>query len=219
MSIRDLTSAYRGLVALIALVQAPAGLAATEVTVVGLFPDKAVVQINGGAVRTLAVGRRTPEGVTLLSVERGAATFEIEGRRRSVKLGQQHAASGASSAPSVTLAPDARGHYVAQGQVNGGAVQFIVDTGATVVSLSSSDAERLGIDYRKGRPAVIRTAGGLAGAWRIRLDSVRVGAIALNDVEALVAENQAMPALLGMSFLNRVDMRREGQTMTLTKRY
>ena len=195
------------------------GSSATEVTVVGLSPSKAVVQIDGGAPRTLSIGQKTAEGVVLISVDRGDAVFDIAGKRRTLKLGQQHAASNRSSAASVTLSADTRGHFVVDGQINGGAVRFIVDTGATVVAMSSADAQRLRINYRSGNLGYMNTANGMAPAWRVKLDTVRVGEITLNSVDAVVMENQSMPVLLGMSFLNRTDMRREGQLMILTKRY
>jgi aspartyl protease family protein len=195
-----------------------AGLAA-EVNVVGLFPGKAVVSINGGPPRTLGVGQKTAEGVTLLSSERDSATFDIGGRKTALKMGQ-HTASVSSRPPSVTLTADSRGHYVVDGQVNGGAVRFLVDTGATTVALSTHDAERLAIDYRKGQPAFTSTANGVAQAYRVKLDSVRVGDITLNGVDALVLPGGGLPvALLGMSFLNRMQMTREGQSMVLTKRF
>ena len=191
----------------------------TEVTVVGLSPSKAVVQIDAGAPRTLSIGQKSAEGVTLLSVGKGEATFDIDGSRRVIKLGQQHTTTMASSSPKVTLSADSRGHYVVEGQINGGSVRFIVDTGATVVALSHLDAQRLNINYRRGEPARMNTANGVANAWRVKLDSVRVGSITIDNVDAVVMENQSMPVLLGMSFLNRVNMQREGQLLTLTKRF
>jgi aspartyl protease family protein len=196
--------------------------AATDVTVVGLFSNKAVVQINGGAARTLSIGQKTQEGVTLVSVERerDTATLQVDGRPRTLKLGQHHAAAAvAGSSAAVKLAADGRGHYIVDGQVNGGAVRFVLDTGATLVSLSSDDAQRLGIDYRAGKPGVMNTANGQTRAWRVTLDSVRVGDITLNHVEGAVLETPGMPPLLGMSFLNRTDMRREGEVLTLTRRF
>ena len=203
----------------VAALTVAAGTGATEVTVVGLSPSKAVVQIDGGAPRTLSIGQKTAEGVVLVSVDRGAAVFDISGTRRTLKLGQQHATTNSSSAASVTLSADTRGHFVVDGQINGGAVRFIVDTGATVVAMSSADAQRLRINYRNGEVGYMNTANGPAPAWRVKLDTVRVGDITVNSVDAAVMENQSMPVLLGMSFLNRTNMRREGQIMILTKRF
>lgn len=192
---------------------------AVEVTLIGLFPNKAVVQIDGGATRTLSVGQKTAEGIVLLSVERGAATFDIQGRRRTVKIGQQHATTLSSSAQSVTLAADRGGHFFAEALINGAPLRAIVDTGATVVTLSAADAARIGLEYARGEPVTIRTANGETRGFRVRLDSVRLGGISVSNVDAVVMERQAMAVLLGMSFLNSLEMKREGPVMTLTKRY
>ena len=194
--------------------------AATEVVVVGLFPNKAVVQIDGGAPRTLSVGQNTPEGVVLVAVERDAATFEIKGRRARLSMGQATVTRGTSSAASTVLAADSRGHFIVDGQVNGLPIRFIVDTGATVIAIPVSEARRLALDYSKGRRVPMNTANGVMPAYLIRLDTVRVGDISIDGVEAAVIDGASMPAaLLGMSFLNRMVMRREGNTMTLVKRF
>lgn len=194
--------------------------AAVEVNVVGLFPRKAVVQIDGGSPRTLSVGQKTPEGVTLLSVARSDAVFDIQGRRVTLKLGQHQTSGSAPSGASVVLTADARGHFIAEGQINGLPIRLVVDTGATLISIPVNEAKRLALDYRKGIPAVISTANGPAPAYRLKLDTVRVGAVTLNSIDAVVIEGASLPfALLGMSFLNRMEMRQEGQTMTLVKRY
>jgi aspartyl protease family protein len=195
---------------------------ATDVNVVGLFPGKAVVSINGGEPRTLREGQKTDEGVVLVTSERGSATFEIDGKRRVLGMGQVYqTARGARSAEqAVTLSADARGHFLVDGQVNGASMRFLVDTGATWVALSTADAVRLAIDYRKGQPNLMSTANGVAAAYRVKLDSVRVGDITMNNVDAVVMDGAGPGiALLGMSFLNRMEMRRTGETMVLIKKY
>lgn len=199
----------------------PAAADAADVNVVGLFPGKAVVVIDGGAPRVLSVGQKTAEGVILLSTDRESATFTINEQKRTLKIGQHHSGPApASSSQSATLTADLRGHFVVDGQINGGPVRFLVDTGATSIALSSADAKRLGIDYRSGQPGLMGTANGTATAYRVRLDSVRVGDIVVNNVEGAVLEGNQMPvALLGMSFLNRMEMKRDGQTMVLIRRF
>jgi aspartyl protease family protein len=128
------------------------------------------------------------------------------------------AAAGGGSG-SVTLKADARGHFVADGQVNGGTVRFLVDTGATTIALPAADAKRLGIDYLKGERGMVQTANGTAPAYRVKLDTVRLGDITINGVEGVVLEGGLQTALLGMSFLNRTEMKRDGETMVLTKRF
>ncbi|HXZ50271.1 MAG TPA: TIGR02281 family clan AA aspartic protease [Usitatibacter sp.] len=201
---------------------AACGAGATDVNVIGLFPGKAVLVIDRGPPRTVSAGERTPEGVLLISADSKGAVVEIDGKRQALEMGQSYetAAPQSDSRPTVTLPADSRGQFYASGQVNGSHVRFMVDTGATSVLLPASEARRLGIDYRKGEPGRIQTANGSAQAWHVTLDSVTVGSITAYDVDAVVAEAQGLDvALLGMSFLNRTEMRRDGAYMTLTKRY
>jgi len=193
---------------------------ATEVNVIGLFPGKAVVVIGRGAPRTLSVGD-TVEGVKLLAADSKGATLEVDGKRETLQMGQHfETAAQTGERGSVTLFPNERGHYLADGQVNGGHVRFLVDTGATMVSLPSTDASRLGIDWKKGKRAYSRTANGVTAVYVVTLDSVTVGGITLYNVEGLVHDAAGLDtALLGMSFLGRTEMRREGQNLTLVKRF
>ena len=203
------------------IIQPLSAAAATAVTVVGLFPGKAVVVINGQAPRTISVGQKTAEGVTLLSTASDTATLNIDGKRVALEVGQLFAAPGAAGgAQSVNLPADSNGHFLTVGQVNGKSVQFLVDTGATSISLSAGFAQNAGIDYRQGQRLAMQTANGITTAYRVMLDSVTVGDITVYQVEGVVMEGQGMNvALLGMSFLKRMEMRRDGAVMTLTKRY
>jgi len=205
-----------GLALAVAALQAPGA----EVRLVGTFGDKAaVLSIDGAEPKTVKVGQRHG-GVAVLAVDNDSATIEIEGRRRVIRRGQHFRSDPAADArQSVVLVADGRGHFYAEGRVNGGVVRFVVDTGATSIVLPVQDANRLGIDYRKGQRGQIQTANGLAAAWRVTLDRVRLGGIELQQVDAVVIEKGPDIVLLGMSFLNRVEMRREGETMTLTRRF
>jgi aspartyl protease family protein len=194
---------------------------ATDVTVVGLFPGKAVITVNRGPPRIVSVGEGTPEGVKLISADSKGAVLEVDGKRQALEMGQHfESASQTGSRQSVTLPADARGHFVTDGMVNGTHMRFLVDTGATLVALPAAEATRLGIDYRKGQRGISQTANGSALVYRVMLDSVTLGDITILNVEGLVHEGAGLDfALLGMSFLNRTEMRREGQTLTLIKRY
>ena len=207
--------------ALLALLVPPAA-AALDVNVIGLFPGKAVITVNRGAPRTLSVGEKTPEGVTLISADRKGAVIEFEGRRTTLEMGQHfESAAETGGRQSVTLGADEQGHFVVDGAVNGGYMRFMVDTGATMVSMSANEANRLGIDYRKGRPSIsIMADGRRVASYRVMLDSVTVGDITLFNVEGSVSETPGIGgALLGNSFLRRMEMRREGHNLVLTKRY
>ena len=208
---------------LLALLLAPGSAAATNVDVVGLFPNKAVVVINGGKPRTLSVGQTTAEGVRLISADSDSATFEIDGKRETLTPGQQGGIALSSPRSTdhkkVVLTADARGHFFTIGTINGVSTRFMVDTGATTVALSQQDAKRAGVDYLAGQRVPTQTANGVAAAYRVKLDSVEVGGITLTNVDAIVIDGNLPNALLGMSFLNRMERRSEGDTLTLIQRY
>lgn len=192
---------------------------ATSVAVVGLFRDKAIVSIDGGKPRTLSVGQ-TLDGVKLLAADSAAARVEVDGQRRTLTMGQSFAAGVVPAArQSVSLTADPRGHFAANGSLNGYPLTFLVDTGATAIAINASEAKRIGVDYRAGQVVGVATAAGVVPAWRITFNTVKIGAITLHQVEGLVMESGLNVPLLGMSFLNRMEMRRDGQTMTLTRRY
>jgi aspartyl protease family protein len=205
---------------MLALALAATAARAADVNVIGLFPGKAVVTINRGAPRTLSVGEATAEGVKLISSDATSAVIEIDGKREKLEMGQHFASSDQGGGrQTVNLAQDASGHFIADGQVNGTHIRFMIDTGATLVSIPMSEAARLGIDYQRGRPGYsILADGRRVASWRVMLDTVTLGDVTLLNVEGSVSQGAGIP-LLGMSFLNRTEMRREGQTLTLTKRY
>jgi aspartyl protease family protein len=192
---------------------------AAEVSLIGTFgATAAILSIDGGAPKTVKVGQ-SAGGIKLISVEQDRATIEADGKRRILQRGQTYSSGAGTGQQSVTLSVGAGGHFMADGQINGGAIRFVVDTGATAVAIPASDANRLRIDYTKGRRGTTQTAGGPTTAYLVTVDSVRVGGIELQNVEVIVIEQGLTVALLGNTFLNRMEMRREGQTMTLIKRF
>ena len=199
--------------------------AATQINVVGLFGNKAVVIINNGKPQTMAVGQTTIEGVKLLSANSSKASFLVEGKQRALGLGQ--AANVASLVTnstthvnSVTLFADSAGHFVSQGQVNGKALKFLVDTGATFVALNSGDAQYVGIDYKRGQMGRVAKANGLAQAYHVTIDNIKIGGLSLSNVDAVIIEGGSPPVVLfGMTALSRLSMKNDGSSMTLTKKY
>lgn len=193
---------------------------APEIALHALFENKAILVIDGER-RVLSVGETSPEGVRLLATDTAAeeARVELDGRRETLTLGVVAASFAPAERPGVMLYAGADGHFHADGTINGRLVRFLVDTGATTVALSGDEARRLGIDYRAfGRPEYASTAGGVVRSWSLTLNRVEVGPIVLYNVAAGVIEG-AFPreALLGMSFLGRLDMKREGTRLELTQ--
>jgi len=210
------------LVGLVLLLLHAVAAAATDVNVVALTSGKAVVSINGGKPQTMAAGQVSSDGVKLISATSESATFEIGGKRQTLTMGQTISIGGGPvSAQRATLLADNGGHFVTTVEVNGISMRFLVDTGASLVTLSSGDARRAGINYLAGQKAVMQTANGTTPAYRVKLDKVRLGDIELTNVDGVVVEGNVMGelGLLGMSFLNRVSMQRDGTTMTLTRRF
>jgi aspartyl protease family protein len=115
-------------------------------------------------------------------------------------------AQTSSNYRTVTLNSDARGHFQVDARVEGRSVDFLIDTGASAVSLRESSAAKLGI-HPAARDYSVRmqTANGIGHAARVRLDRVEVAGITVRDVEALVVPDEALTTnLLGMTFLSRV---------------
>jgi aspartyl protease family protein len=211
-------SAWRGLCLAAGLW--PFIVCGADVGLAGLFPGKVLLTINGGAPRIVAVGARTSEGVRVLGVDGDTATLEIDGRKRVLRVGQNVAEQAPAAGPArVVLTANAQGHFLTTGMVNGTSVRFMVDTGATLIAIGAGDARRIGIDPKSGARGISNTANGQVMVSRVKLDTVRIGDLVLNGVDAVVFPHEQSPALLGMSFLNRMEIQHSAGTMTLIKRY
>ena len=193
---------------------------AQQVALIGVIGQSAaVLAIDGGDPKTVKPGQ-TWRGITVVSVGSDHATVEIGGQQRVLSLGQHYrGAPPPVTRESVTLGADPRGHFFTDATINDMTVRSVVDTGATRVVLSAADADRLGVDWRNGGRGVMQTANGTANAYLVKLAKVKVGAIELHDIDGVVVEQGPGVALLGMSFLNRLEMKRDGDTMTLTRRF
>lgn len=193
----------------------------TQVNIVGLFNNKAVVIINNGKPKTLSVGQ-TSEGVKLLAANSSLATLLIEGKTKQLGMGQGATVGGstAGASPTVTLYPNSEGHFISDCQINGATLKFLLDTGATSVALNSGDAKFANIDYKSGTPIELSTANGMVTAYRVTIANLKIGSITLSQVEATVVEGGSPPmVLMGMTALNRLDMKRQDLAMILTKKY
>jgi aspartyl protease family protein len=195
--------------------------AAQTVSMSGSLGDKALLIIDGSP-RTVATGN-TVQGVKLITVTGNDAVVEVNGKRVTLPLGGAQVNIGGSTndggGTQIVLTAGSGGHFFTDGSINGKAVRFVVDTGATFVSMGSTDAERLGIDYRKGQRGTSSTANGPMAVYRVSLASLRIGDVILYNVDALVGQASMDYILLGNSFLSRFQMKRENDVMTLSKRY
>ena len=154
---------------------------------------------------------RSPTSAT----ERAAAALLL------LALGASPVSVG-SSAPTgdggrIVLTADGAGHFWGTGTINGKTVRFMVDTGATNIGIGQSEAERLGLDWKKGEPGMSGTASGAVPVYYVSLGTVRVGDVQLYDIPATVLPSQMPFVLLGNSFLNRFQMRRENDKLTLER--
>ena len=195
--------------------------ASTKIAVVALFKDKAMVSINGKQ-RLLRKGKASPEGVLLISADTSAAVLEIGGERKRYPLGRQISTSykQADKGAPLRIWPTGNGMYVVNGTINGFPVRFLVDTGATAIAMNRNDARRLGINFRvDGRQSSASTASGVVRTYNLSLKQVKVGHIELRNVDASVVDGDfPSDILLGNTFLNRVDMQREGRALELRAR-
>ena len=197
-----------------------AGAQAQSVTFNGVLGDRALLVIDGQA-QTLAVGA-SAQGVKLLQVEANQAQVQVGGRTQTLHIGGSLAGSrvdDTSSGSRITLPAGLGGHFTGIATINGHSVQFVVDTGATNISMGRDVADRIGLDYSNGGFAQSSTANGVVVVRTVTLSAVRVGDVLVSNVTATVMP-QSMPyVLLGNSFLSRFQMRRDNDSLVLDKKF
>ncbi|MHB8622613.1 MAG: retropepsin-like aspartic protease family protein [Sulfuricaulis sp.] len=195
--------------------------AVEDISLMALYGDKAIIIVDG-VRHVLKSGEVSPEGIKLLSTDTQDenAQIEVNGKPEELTLGVVRSSFASRGRGSVTLYPEASGHFYTDGAINGVTVHFLVDTGATGIVLSSDVADQVGIDYKRfGNTGYVHTASSVVVAYFLTLDSVTVGNITEYNVKAAVLEgSNPAPALLGMSFLGQLDMKRDDTKMQLIER-
>ena len=194
---------------------------AQSVTLAGSMGNKALLVIDGQP-HMLAVGQ-SAAGVTLQQLGEGRATVQQGGSSTTLRLGGAPARLSGTAVPAadaleIVLQAGLGGHFTSAGSINGRPVQFMVDTGATVVALSQAEAQRIGLDYRDAQRGMTQTANGPVPVHRVSLGRVRVGEVEIANVDAIVMPAQMPYVLLGNSFLSRFQMRRDNDVLRLEKR-
>lgn len=192
------------------------GWAQTIVQVVGLFPNAAVVVVDGER-RLIKVGEIGPAGVRVIRADSKGARLKVDGVERDYELGRDYSsAASINSVKRLVIAKGQSGHYWVVGSVNGNSIQFMLDTGATSVAMNENEAKRIGLDYKSGSPVLANTASGQAKGWQVRLSEVKVGEIKVLGVDAVVLEGDSpTEVLLGMSFLSHIRWRVEQDALIL----
>ncbi|KQP18064.1 TIGR02281 family clan AA aspartic protease [Pseudorhodoferax sp. Leaf267] len=193
---------------------------AQTVGLAGVMGQRALLMVDGGTPRSVAVGD-SYQGIKVVALRGDQADLEIGGKRLTLRMGESPASVGARGTAGTTrivLTSDSRGHFISQGRINGKLMQFMVDTGATTLAISAPEAERMGIAYRNGQPVNMSTANGVAQGWRVQLDTVRVGDVELSGLEAVVVPMPLPYVLLGNNFLGRFQMTRSNEQMVLERR-
>lgn len=195
--------------------------AVDQVRVLALFPDKAMLAIDGSN-RVLTTGQTSPEGIRLLSANPREAVVLWDGEEHTLRPGGAVSTNYAKPRPrEARIVRDNSGNYLTSGAINGRAVDFLVDTGASAVAMSTAQARQLGIPYeRTGTPVNVGTAGGVSQGYMVTLDRVRVGEVELHRVDGVVIEAPTNHRiLLGMSFLKRLEMSQNNNVMVLRQRH
>lgn len=187
----------------------------TDVEVKGLFNNSAVLVIDGKQ-KLLKAGQQAG-GVKLISANSRQAELEIDGKLHTLGVSRRISSTyKAAEKTEVRLAQGRGGHYIAQGRINNRPVTMMVDTGATAVAMSLPQAKALGLDYEKGDPINVSTANGVAAGVKIMLNSVVVGTVRVDNVEATITMGDfPQVILLGNSFLSRVSMNKQNGVLVL----
>lgn len=192
---------------------------AVDVEVKGLFAGSAMLNINGRP--SLLKTGMTIDGVTLISADSAKAVVEIEGVRHQLMVSRR--ISTAYKQPEIAevrLQSRYGGHFLTPARINNRPVEVMVDTGATAVAMSLPQAKALGIDYRNGVLTNVSTASGNIDSYLVMLDSVAVGGVRVEKVEALINMSDFPDTiLLGNSYLSRVKIFKEKGVLVLQSQY
>jgi aspartyl protease family protein len=190
-----------------------------DVEVLGLFKNAAYLKVNGK--EQLVKAGSSFEGVQLLQADSKKARIVFNGQEQTVTVSTRISAHYQQpSLRQVSIRKNANHQYITTALINGRSTEVLVDTGANVMAINSVTADALGLNYRDGVPHAVSTASGKVLAYGVMLDSVELGSIRVNKVEASVLQGDFPESvLLGMSYLQHVEMREKSGVLMLLKRY
>lgn len=196
--------------------QTPTPAHVKNVYLVGTVGQRAILVMDQNPPKTMGVGD-SRSGVKVLSVGSGRADIEVNGERLQLTLGQMPMKIGVDQ-PALVLQSDAGGHFISKGLVNNREVTFLIDTGASVISMGADKAQELGLNYaQNGKAVKVSTANGEIDGWLLTLESVHVGQLVQHNVRAVVTPESMPYVLLGNSFLDAFHMARQANVMTIKR--
>ncbi len=191
-----------------------------KIKVMALFTDKAMLLIDGSQ-KILQKGQ-TYKGVTLMSSDSDAVILKLDGQTKKFVLGREISTTYKKPDPRKELIvwKDDSNMFRVYGSINNHSMDFLIDTGATSVAMSSVAAKKIGLKYKKGIPMRASTASGIAKGYALNLSHVKIGHIKIYNINAVVLEGSfPTEVLLGQSFLSRIHMTRDGNKMKLRKKF
>ncbi len=207
---------YAGVLLLLAMSQFAL---AVDIEVKALFEGAVMLSVNGEN-RLVKVGDDRDEGLVLLAADPDKAVVELNGKQYTLTLSQRIASTFVAPEKSqVMIRRSGNNQYLTHGSINGRPVRFLVDTGANIMAINADTARRLGIDLEKGEKAVASTASDQLPVTMVWLNEVQVGPIRQRNVRAVVMEGRhPADVLLGMTFLQHVDISENAGLMVLTSK-
>lgn len=192
-----------------------------SVSLAAVLGQKVVLVVDGERV-VASDGEQINDELQLLRHDHEMAVLQYDGEEMIVRLGEGPVSANytpKAAGEEIRVFKDSQGMFRTSGLINGRLVSFMVDTGATYISMGTHHAEALGIDFirlSRGKRTAVSTANGVTAAFPIVLDSVKVGAIEEHFVPALIIEGKgSSDILLGMSFLERLNVSQSNGVLLL----
>ena len=201
----------------------PDKLYAQEIELIASMPDRAVLKLADEIIM-LSMGEVSLHGIKLHFANSKIAKVEFEEKiiELSIEpkfkvLSSEEIASHAVKKKQMTLWADSEGFFRTLGKINHNTVQFLLDTGANAVAISTKTAHVIGLDLESGEKGVVSTAAGVANMTGVILESISIGPFEFENIFAVVIEGDYPETpLLGDNFLKLLNMSRSGKQMVLS---
>ena len=204
---------------LVLLLLLPLPSLAIEIEVQALFSGAAMFVIDGEN-QLLKKGQVSSSGVELVEANPMEAIVRINGQSRTLLLSDRISSTFEKPEKAQVLINMAKNRqYITAGSINGRPVRYLVDTGANVVAINADTAETLGLSVEEGVKVYASTASNDLEVTMVMLKEMIVGEIKRNNVQAIIIDGEnPKNILLGMSFLQHVDISEKAGLMVLTSK-